>query len=823
MLLALVALCGAALACSLSGQEVVVVTATASPRAGAGLVPTIPVITAISSTNNSSPAKVATAITPPTITPIPSATPAANVALGQADSSLRNGDYDSAVTTYQSVLARPALSVDPKLRADASIGLGTADLRAGNFADAVTALSDFITAYSSDSRVPQAYFSRGDALLGLSRWQDAIADFQVYLQKRPGLIDSYAYERIGDAYLALKTMDQTLANYTQAVNAARGLAPLLALREKVAAAYLNSGDSQSALGQYDAILAAAKLPDYRAGIAWTAAALVAKSGDLKGAYQRYQEIITDYPETPEGYRAMQALLASGAPVDPLLHGKISFAAKDYADAITALYAYTGITPIPQIDPEVYMSLGQAYREVGNNAAANTSFQAVIDQYPTSTQYGDAWLEQGRTLYLAGKVQDAIDKYKQLATDHPDVPQGAEGLWRAGYLYSTLGNTESSLANFEILGNKYPGTSWAMDGLFRGGMAAYNQHDNPRAQRFFSLLANTGTGDLKAAGYLWLGRLYQISNQQQLARDAYTEASKADPGGYYSLRAADLLAGHGPFVPPGALDLAFNDPAHIAEAETWMRTTFKITQTGDLWPLSPALSADTRMIRGSELWAVAAYDDAKGEFDALTADNEQNPLALYQLASYYFRIGLYPEAINATAKMLDNANIQTVDAPKAIAALRFPIAYYDLVLPAAQKYNVDPLLIFSMIRQESLFEGTATSSQAAQGLMQIIPDTGAYIAQKVNWPNYQNADIYKPYINVPFGVYYVREQLDTFDGNTYAALAAYNAGPGASSEWFKISNGDPDLFLQAIDFDQTQMYVRRIFEQYEVYTKIYGGK
>ncbi len=338
------------------------------------------------------------------------------------------------------------LFCDPQLRADASIGLGTADLRAGSFDDAVKALSDFITTYGSDNRVPQAYFSRGDALLGLSRWNDAIADFQVYLQKRPGLIDSYAYERIGDAYLALKTMDQALANYTQAVNASRGLAPLLALREKVAAAYLNSGDTKSALGQYDAILAAAQLPNYRASIAWTAADLLAKTGDLKSAFQRYQEIITNYPETPEGYRAMQALLASGAPVDGLLHGRISFAAKDYNDAITALYAYTGKTPIPQIDPSVYMSLGQAYREVGNDAAANTSFQAVIDQYPTSAQYGDAWLEQGRTLYLAGKVQDAIDKYKQLATDHPDVPQGAEAMWRAGYLYSTLGDTESSLGN-----------------------------------------------------------------------------------------------------------------------------------------------------------------------------------------------------------------------------------------------------------------------------------------------------------------------------------------------------------------------------------------
>ena len=810
ILLAVLALALAILACALPGQETIVVTATPSPSVSISGSPT-----------SSGPTAVPTLA--PTKTPIPTATAAPNVALAQADAALRAGDYDAAVATYQSILSRPILSVDPNLRANASLGLGTAALREGKFDDAVTALSDFIQTYPNELRLPQAYFLRGDAELGLNQWTDAIADFQLYLQKRPGLVDSYAYERIGDAYLALKTTDQALANYAKAVNAKRGLAPLTALREKVAAAYLNNGDTKSAIAQFDAILTEAQVPAYRAGIALTAANLRYQSGDQAGAYSRYQQIMTDYPQTPEAYKAMQALLKAGGTVDNLLRGKISFNAQDYNDAITALYAYTGNTPIPNIDPNVFILLGEAYREVGNTAAANTSFQAVIDQYPKSDQYGVAWLEQGRTLLLSGKTQDAIAKYKQLSQDHPDVPQGAEALWRAGYLYSTLGDTESSLATFEILGNKYKGSDWALDGLFRGGMAAYNQSDNSRAQRFFSLLASTGSGNLKAAGFLWLGRLYQIANQLQLAREAYTQAAKADPGGYYSLRAADLLAGHGPFVAPAKLDLSFNDSVHIAEAEDWLRAKFNITQPGALWPLSPVLSADPRMIRGSELWAVAAYDDAKGEFAALTADNEKNPLALYQLASYYFRIGLYRSAIETTAKMLDNAKIETTDAPKAIAAMRFPIAYYDLVLPATQKFNIDPLLVFSLIRQESLFEGVATSYAAAQGLMQIIPSTGAAVAQKLNWPDYQNSDIYKPYINVTFGVYYLKEQLDTFDNNVYAALAAYNAGPGASSEWYKISNGDPDLFLQAISYDQTQTYVRRIYEQYETYASIYGAK
>ena len=106
-------------------------------------------------------------------------------------------------------------------------------------------------------------------------------------------------------------------------------------------------------------------------------------------------------------------------------------------------------------------------------------------------------------------------------------------------------------------------------------------------------------------------------------------------------------------------------------------------------------------------------------------------------------------------------------------------------------------------------------------MQVIPSTGMYIAEKLRWPNYQNSDLYRPFINIPFGMYYLYEHLQTFNQNVYAALAAYNGGPGNSATWLRISNGDPDLFVQAIEFAETQTYIRRIYEQYDVYRLIYG--
>lgn len=791
----------ALLACSLTQAPAIVVTATPSPIVVTAPPPTL--------------------APPATPTPVPSPTAVPFIAIAQANSALQNGDYVRAVSIYQSIFAQPLTSVDPRLRADAAFGYGQAALREGDFGGAITALSDFITVYPTDARLAQAHFLRGDAFLGASRWQDAIAEFTRYLQQRPNLIDSYAYERIGDAYLALNDSAQALQNYANAVQSSRGLVPMLILREKLSAAYINAGNIAAAIEQYDEILKVAQNAGYRAAIMLSAANALKASGNTAAALPRFQAILQQYPETDSGYRAMIALEASGVVIDNLTRGRVAFVGEDYPTAIEALHQYTSNTPVGRIEPSVYLLLGRAYRASGNFAAADTSFQTIITQYPTSELFGEAWLEQGRTKFEADDIPGAIAKYIELAEKHPTVPQGAEALWRAGYLHSTQGNQEQSLATFEILGNNFPGTERANDGLFRAGMAAYNAGLLARAERFFSLLAVTGSGELKAAGYLWLGRLYQIQNNPSLALTAYQEAAKADPFGYYSLRASDLLAGKGGFAPPKSYDWATNTPELVAQAEAWMRQTFQITGGSVLWELSADLIADERMIRGSELWALGAVDDAKGEFAALTTAYEQNPLALYQLATYYARIGLYYESITAAAKLIDGAKVPTTQAPKYIAALRFPVAFADLVLPAAEQYKVDPLLVFTLIRQESLFQTGVTSSAQAGGLMQIIPDTARYIAIKLGRSDFSPNDVYRPFVNVPFGVYYLSEQLTQFSGNVFAALAAYNGGPGNSAEWFRISNGDPDLFVQAITFSETRSYVRRIYEQYATYAAIYG--
>jgi soluble lytic murein transglycosylase len=752
------------------------------------------------------------------VAPLPTATLPPNQNLAAAQVASHNGHHEQAVAYYAALIADP--SIDAALEAEAAFRLGQSARLEGLFSQSVIALTDFISQFPTDPRIGQAHFLRGEAYSGLGDWERAITDYERYLALKPGVIDSYAYERIGDARLNLNQVPAALAAYDLATQSARSLASSLNLREKLAASYLNGGDLGAALTQYDAILAEARNGVYRASIEYQAAQVEFAMGLNDRAQARLAAMMAQYPTTGSAYVAMQDLVRLGLPVDDWLRAQISYANGDYGDALAAINQYS--TQLPVVPVEALLMLGRSYRALGNYPAAFTTFQTIINQYTADPSYGLAWLEQGATLYQEGDYANAILRYTEFAALNPQLPEAPRALWWAGYLYTIMGETERALSTFEQLGVAYPGAEQAQEGLLLAGTLAYNAGQIPRAQAIYTQLANSGTGAPKAQAFLWLGRLYQEAGQMDLARQSYQGAAQALPGDYFSVRGEDLLNGRAPFQPPPAYQFEFNEAQEQAEAEQWLRQTFGIAQEGALHPLSPALRTDPRMIRGVELWELGDYESAKGELESLREAYSGDPLASYQLAVFFADLGLYRSSIQAAATLLIASGADNFTAPPYLARLRYPIHYADLVLPAAEEWGVDPLLVFSLIRQESLYESFATSSAVAQGLMQIIPSTGAEINQKINWSaDFQNSDLYRPYINVYFGVYYLSWVMGLVDNQPYAALAGYNGGPGNAMEWLSVSGPDIDLFIQTVGFDETKLYVERIYEQYTVYRHLYG--
>lgn len=159
--------------------------------------------------------------------------------------------------------------------------------------------------------------------------------------------------------------------------------------------------------------------------------------------------------------------------------------------------------------------------------------------------------------------------------------------------------------------------------------------------------------------------------------------------------------------------------------------------------------------------------------------------------------------------------------KTILKKFFPIQYYQEVLKYSEEYNVDPYIVYSIIRVESKFNPFAQSGKGAKGLMQITPQTGEYIAKLLNVDEYDEEQLFQPSTNIKFGVFYFSKLYKDFNNNLDCALAAYNGGRGNVLKWLDSQeNGDNYLDIDNIPFEETKNYVKRVKNMYKLYGIIY---
>ncbi len=153
-------------------------------------------------------------------------------------------------------------------------------------------------------------------------------------------------------------------------------------------------------------------------------------------------------------------------------------------------------------------------------------------------------------------------------------------------------------------------------------------------------------------------------------------------------------------------------------------------------------------------------------------------------------------------------------------LYYPRAF-ESEMPKGLKEN-DKLLLWSIMRAESYYKPRARSHVGAMGLMQIMPYTGVRIAEDLKEKNFDRSSLERPEVALKYGSYYV-QRLMTYFGNSFMALAGYNAGPENVRFWAESCNGcGVDEFIESIPFRETRKYVKKITKTYLTYRQIYDA-
>jgi len=757
----------------------------------------------------------------PTPTPVPTPTPLPVIRLHEADDLVFSGDYDRALADYQSAFIEAA---DDETRAAALYGQGLTYYKNDDWKNAARILTDLTSNYSDSPRAALGEFLLGEIADAQDDPAAAVQHYRKYLDRRPGLLDYYVQEKLGDSLAGTQQYGEAINAYLAAEASPGLINSPISIDLKIAKSLRSSGDIESAIRQLQTVYENPASNEYDKSQAnLLLGQIYLEMNEPEQAYARFQDSVNNFPRAYDSFSALSALVDAGQPVNELQRGTIDYYMQKYALAVDAFNRYLKSTEQP--DPSALYFRALSLREMEQYSDANSQFDEVIQKAAGTEYFLKAWREKAYTQWAyIDRYPEAAETLLSFVRLYPTDSNSPDFLFEAGRIYERGEYFQQAIETWERIINEYPNYPDAYMALFLSGITRYRVNDYSGALNTFQrgLVLATQPSDQAAASF-WIGKTQLIQNDPNAARLTWETTAQIDPTGYYSERAKLLLTEQEPLTASPSYDLGYDLAGERKEAENWLIKTFNLPPETDL--SSPGnLSADPHYQRAHEFHELGSYNESSREMSALVSSRETDPAELFRLLDPLLDLGLYRTAITTSRQILDMAQLDdasTLKAPVYFNHIRFGIYFREEVLQAAQNENIHPFVLFSILRQESMFEGFVESTAGARGIMQIMPVTGQEIAGNMGWPaEFKEDDLYRPMISIRLGARYLARQREYFNGNLMAALAAYNAGPGNSEIWLNLANQDTDLFLEIIRYEETRRYLRQISEFTSIYSRLY---
>lgn len=318
-----------------------------------------------------------------------------------------------------------------------------------------------------------------------------------------------------------------------------------------------------------------------------------------------------------------------------------------------------------------------------------------------------------------------------------------------------------------------------------------------AARFAQVLP----ADLDAIAYEWWARAALWNRDwREAARviAAMPEAMRSDQRWrYWALRAA--VAQGEPDAAAKLAALAAENGWYPALASAQLHRPYAPTPQ----PLALSSTAQAQLaglpgfVRAHELFLAGLRPLASAEWSQAleTLDAAQRTQAI-GLAS---RWGWYEQAVATASRQQVFADYE----------LLYPRPFDAAVQAGAAQASLSEDLVYGVLRQESLYRSDAVSKANAMGLMQLIRETAARTARRLQRPAPSGDALFDPATNITLGAAHLRELVDRFDGQVPLAIAGYNAGPGAAARWLPPAPLDLDVWVENIPYNETRTYVQRV--------------
>lgn len=549
-------------------------------------------------------------------------------------------------------------------------------------------------------------------------------------------------------------------------------------------AYLRVGEQQKAEKQFNFTAKKFADTDYALGSFYYLAELN-KTKDRNLAIQYWLKYITVVPEgrfATESIDGLKSINYTLSPKDKKLVGIALFTQQNYRSALE----YLNQLPIN----ESWYWRAMCHKRLGNRGAAAALFETGIK----NRFYSDM---------DDSKIRDAMLSYTELCNSRQDDCWQNILSWTdkardfALYKRAQLLPPDKAKGFYEQIYKYYSKGDYASDALWNLFWQACDKGDYDSAislgKKHISAFKNTAASP---AVHFWLGKIYEKRNNYGEAKRFYKIILKTFPDSYYAFRANGRLN------------------ALKGGSDNWWRT-------------SPEIRLSSETEQGKFPYSYKEISEKYGTHPAeliLLGDYDTALLLMKKDPFFESWVKLHQGMTTSSIVIARNAMGALSDKPNKdnpCWKIIYPIQYSEEINRNARLNNLDPVIVLSLMKEESHFNPDARSSSDARGLMQLLPGTANDIARWKRLGNVNGRELFTPAVNIKLGTAYLSFTEGTFNGNVMFSVAAYNAGPGAVQAWLRtLPRDDMDRFVENIPYSQTKTYVKKVFGTYWNYRRIY---
>ena len=443
------------------------------------------------------------------------------------------------------------------------------------------------------------------------------------------------------------------------------------------------------------------------------------------------------------------------------------------------------------------------------------FKFLLD----SVEARPLWMQSILRLYRnnAGRYEKEIRKMDAALQDASQFSkENANNLWVKGFEYEQKEQYDSAIVCYKTLSHKRFKNNvkrqWAK---FRIGFVYFKQEKWNEA--IPALIDATKEPFLwsGSGARMFLGDAYMKVGKDSLAREAYLDCIRDFPLAYYAHRSRMKLVEY-KLMPEKDVPYAHGVLMAPEQTLAWVRASQKVGKPDTTYNPERYNRIRTLFQYGFSDQAFALYDEARKK-------NAKRLDFLYEYGKLFYEMGETAAGYRLARQFQNNIDRRRLMAPPIdVLHYLFPIPYMDQVKFHSGE-RIDPFFVYSVMRQESIFNFEIMSPAGACGLLQIMPATGKMLAEKESIPNFEPRQLFNAYMNIRLGIRYLVDLKAEYNDDYMYVLGNYNAGPKPTKRWQAAGEGKSwDIRAEDISYWETRDYVKRVMGNYWIYQEIYDG-